>query len=82
MVKKKNMLTYTKQPRSLPAVDEPVKINTDTLAVQPVKTGDSNKDEINNDLISIYYGLNELYVKLQKINSRLIQYEKEKNNEN
>ena len=70
------MLTYTKQPRSLPAIEKANIENTETVTIQPVKTGNSNQDEIKKNLISIQFELNNLYVKLKKINSKLIYHKK------
>ena len=75
-------MIYTKQPRSLPVIDKPEKLNTEIIAIQPFKTDDSKADEINKDLVSIQFGLSSLYTKLQELNFKLEMFEKEKNSEN
>ena len=70
-------MTYTKQPRSLPVINNPGDKNTEYLPVLPVNTGNPEDDNINDSVISIYYSLSKLYTKLQKLNSVLIQHKQE-----
>ena len=68
-------MAYTKQPRSLPVIDKPNK--AESFSVQQIKIGNPEEDEINDSLFSIYYSLSNLYTKLQRLNSVIIQ-QKEK----
>ena len=70
-------MTYTKQPRSLPVVDKNIIENTDSSALQPLRTDSPEVEELRENLLSIHCGLNTLYTKLIKLNAVIEQHKEQ-----
>ena len=76
-------MTFTKQPRSLPIMDDPDSKSIQSFSICPAKAADTETAEIVKGLFSVQCGLNDLYKKLNKLNSLIIQHkEKGEMNEN
>ena len=75
-------MTYTRQSHSLPIVNGSDYIKNETFSAQHVTTESPEADEIINNLFTIQRGLNDLYIKLQRLNYVLIRNrQKEKGEE-